>query len=146
MQAKFSGLKSIHFLRLMKGEDILESIIEYCKKTNLSSGAIYGLGAVSQAKLGYYDLNTKKYLKNEFNFNAEILNCTGNISVNEETGEYIPHIHMIIGDIKGNTFGGHLLPETTISVTGEFTIFEIDETLRRKRDKEFDLFLLDLIQ
>ncbi len=144
MQSKFDELKGVHFLRLIKGEDVLESIIEYCKEKNLTSGAIYGLGAVSKASLGYYDLETKTYLENKFNFNAEVLSCTGNISKNEETDGYIPHIHMVIGNIEGNTFGGHVLPGTIISVTGEFTIFETNSTMTRKKDEEFNLFLLNL--
>ena len=144
MQSKFDELKGVHFLRLIKGEDVLQSIIEYCKNINLTSGAIYGLGAVSMASLGYYDLGTKTYLENKFDFNAEVLSCTGNISKNEETNEYIPHIHMIIGDIRGNTFGGHVLPGTIISVTGEFTILEINSSITRKKDAEFNLYLLNL--
>ncbi len=144
MQSKFDELKGVHFLRLMRGEDVLKSVIEYCKEKNLTSGAIYGLGAVSTASLGYYDLDKKTYLENKFDFNAEVLCCTGNISKNEETNDYIPHIHMIIGDIKGNTFGGHVLPGTIISVTGEFTIFEINSTITRKKDEEFNLNLLNL--
>ena len=144
MQSKFDELKGVHFLRLIKNEDVLKSIIEYCKEKKLMSGAIYGLGAVSKASLGYYDLDTKTYLENKFDFNAEILSCTGNISKNEETDDYIPHIHMIIGDIKGNTFGGHVLPGTIISVTGEFTILEINSTITRKKDEEFNLHLLNL--
>ncbi|MBY9000945.1 MAG: DNA-binding protein [Candidatus Heimdallarchaeota archaeon] len=144
MQSKFDELKGIHFLRLLKGEDVIGSIINYCKEKNLTSGTIYGLGAVSKASLGYYDLETKIYLENKFEFNAELLNCTGNISKNEETGDYIPHLHMIIGDRDGNTFGGHVMPDTIISVTGEFVIFEMCSTISRKLDGEFNLFLLNL--
>ncbi len=144
MQSKFDELKGVHFLRLIKGEDVLESIIKYCKEKSLTSGAIYGLGAVSKASLGYYDLGTKTYLENKFDFNAEVLSCTGNISKNEDTNDYIPHIHMIIGDVEGNTFGGHVLPGTIISVTGEFTIFEINSTITRKKDEEFNLYFLNL--
>lgn len=144
MQSKFDEIKGIHILRLLKDEDILESIISYCKDKNLASGAIYGLGAVSKASLGYYDLETKTYLENKFEFNAELLNCTGNISINEETGDYIPHLHMIIGDKEGNTFGGHVMPNTIISITGEFIIFETHSKLTRKLDEEFNLYLLNL--
>ncbi len=144
MQSKFDELKGVHFLRLIKGEDVLKSITKYCKERKLTSGAIYGLGAVSTASLGYYNLDTKTYLENKFDFNAEVLSCTGNISINEETNEYIPHIHMIIGDMEGKTFGGHVLPGTIISVTGEFTIFEIKSTITRKKDEEFNLYLLSL--
>ena len=144
MQSIKDEIKKVHIIRLIKGEDIIPSIISYCKENTVNSGFIFGLGAVSKAKLGYYDLDQKTYLENNFDFNAEMLNCTGNISVNEETREYVPHIHMLIGDAKGTTYGGHVLPGTIISVTGEFVIFEIQSTITRKLDSEFNLFLLNL--
>ncbi|MHA2255153.1 MAG: PPC domain-containing DNA-binding protein [Candidatus Heimdallarchaeaceae archaeon] len=144
MKSISEKLINVHFIKMEKGEDILETIVNYCKKVDLKSGAIYGLGAVEKASLGFYDLNSKTYLTNDYDFNAEILNCTGNITKNKETGEYIAHIHMTIGDVEGKTFGGHLLPGNPISVTGEFTIFEIDSILEREVDDEFKLLLLSL--
>ena len=144
MKSIRDNIKQIHFLKLEKGEDIIDSIINYCKKTNINSGAIFGIGAVEKASLGYYDLKSKSYLTNNFDFNAEIINCTGNITINEQTDEHIAHIHMTIGDEKGKTYGGHLLPNNPISVTGEFVIFETATKLSRKIENEFQLLLLDL--
>ncbi|MHA2357661.1 MAG: PPC domain-containing DNA-binding protein [Candidatus Heimdallarchaeaceae archaeon] len=144
MKSVSGSIKKIHFLKLEKGEDILSSIIEYCKNNELKSGVLVGLGAVEKAKLGFFDMQTKTYLTNNYDFNAEIVNCTGNIAINGETGEYIAHIHMIIGDKEGNTFGGHVLPDNPISVTGEFKIIETDVTLQRRTDSDFNLLLLDL--
>jgi predicted DNA-binding protein with PD1-like motif len=144
MKSISEKLINVHFIKMEKGEDILETIVNYCKEVDLKSGVVYGLGAVEKASLGFYELNSKTYLTNDYNFNAEILNCTGNIAKNKETGEYIVHIHMTIGDAEGKTFGGHLLPGNPISVTGEFTIFEIDTILEREVDDEFKLLLLSL--
>lgn len=138
------NIKQIHYLKLEKGEDILENIIDYCKEVKINSGAIVGIGAVEKASLGYYDIKSKSYLTNNFDFNAEIINCTGNIAINKQTEEYIAHIHMTIGDEKGRTFGGHLLPKNPISVTGEFIIFETETKLSRTIENEFQLLLLDL--
>ena len=144
MKSVTGNLINVHFIKMEKGEDILETIVKYCKKVDLKSGAVYGLGAVEKASLGFFDLKSKTYLTNNYDFNAEILTCTGNIAKNKETDEYIAHIHMTIGDSEGKTFGGHLLPGNPISVTGEFTIFEIDTTLKREIDDEFKLLLLSL--
>ena len=114
----------------------VSSTIDYFS-IKINSGAIVGIGAVEKASLGYYDLKTKSYLTNNFDFNAEIINCTGNIAINKQTKEYIAHIHMTIGDDKGRTFGGHLLPNNPISVTGEFIIFETTTKLSRKIEDEF---------
>jgi predicted DNA-binding protein with PD1-like motif len=144
MKSTTGNVIKAHFIKIEKGEDILETIVKYCKEVELKSGAIYGLGAVEKASLGFFDLASKTYLTNDYDFNAEILNCTGNIAKNKETDEYIAHIHMTISDSEGKTFGGHLLPGNPISVTGEFTIFEIDIALKREIDDEFKLLLLSL--
>ncbi|MHA1397067.1 MAG: PPC domain-containing DNA-binding protein [Candidatus Heimdallarchaeaceae archaeon] len=139
-----SEVKKVHYVKINKGEDILKSIINYAKEKKLLSGFIYGIGAVEKASLGYFDVSTKTYLTNEFNFYAEMISCMGNVALNDETGEPIAHLHMVIGDSEGKTFGGHVLPGNIISVTGEFVIVETDVKLSRKKDKQFSLHLLDL--
>jgi len=74
MKSICDNIKQIHFLKLEKGEDIIDSIIKYCKETNINSGAIFGIGAVEKASLGYYELKSKSYITNNFDFNAEIIN------------------------------------------------------------------------
>jgi len=59
MKSLSEKLINVHFIKMEKGEDILETIVNYCKQVNLKSGAIYGLGAVEKASLGFYDLNSK---------------------------------------------------------------------------------------
>lgn len=144
MKSTIDDLKKIHYLKLEKDDDVLGSIVDYCKKNKIKSGAIFGIGAVQKAVLGYFDVVTKTYLENNFDFYAEILNCTGNIAINETTKEHMAHLHMLIGDVKGVTFGGHVLPGTLISVTGEFILFETNSTLNRNIDDEFKLMLLNI--
>jgi len=50
----------------------------------------------------------------------------------------------LVGDPKGKTYGGHLLPGNKITVTGEFVILETEEVLTRAIDEEFKLLLLNL--
>ena len=144
MKSTIDDLKRIHYLKLEKSDDVLNSIVEYCKDNQIKSGAIFGIGAVQKANLGYFDVETKNYLENRFDFYAEILNCTGNVAINEKTKEHMAHLHMLIGDAKGVTFGGHVLPGTVISVTGEFVLLETKSTLNRNTDDEFKLMLLKI--
>ena len=143
MNSIIDSLKKVHYLKLEKGDDILESVISYCEKNKITSGAVFGIGAVKNPSLGYFDLDKKTYLHNDYDFNAEILNCSGNIAKNAETGDYMAHLHMLVGDPTGKTFGGHLLPGNKITVTGEFVIFETETTLLRTLDEEFKLLLLN---
>jgi predicted DNA-binding protein with PD1-like motif len=128
----------------MKGEGILETIIEYCKQEKISSGYVQGIGAISTPSIGYFDLEKKEYVTNNMDFNAELVNCSGNIAKNKETGDIIAHLHMVVGDQKCHTYGGHVLANNKISVTGEFIIFETEGGNYRSVDDEFKLMLLDL--
>ena len=144
MKSKTDQLVKVHYLRLMKGEDLLASIITYCKDKDISSGSVHGIGAIGNPSLGYFDLETQTYQTNNYDFNAELVNCTGNIAKNRETGEIIAHLHMVVGDSKGKTYGGHVMPNNQISVTGEFVIFETAIGNYRTLDEDFQLLLLDL--
>ncbi len=144
MKSKTTSIKQIHFLRLMKGEDLLESIMAYCYKNEISSGSVQGIGAIQNPSIGYFDLKKKEYFTNTYNFNAELVNCSGNVSKNKETGEIIIHLHMVVGDPKGQAFGGHVMSNNIISVTGEFVILETEGTNYRVVDEDFKLMLLDL--
>ncbi len=137
------SIKQIHYIRLVKDEDILPSLILYCKNNKIESGFVFGIGAVKKANLGYFDVISNQYLSRKFDFNAEILNCSGNVSKKANTGEYVIHIHMLLGDRECRSFGGHLMNDTMISVTGEFVIVETSNLLTRNLDEEFGLFLLN---
>jgi predicted DNA-binding protein with PD1-like motif len=128
----------------MKGDDVLNSIIEFCENHHISSGTVHGIGAISHPTIGYFDLDNKTYLSINCDFNAELVNCSGNIARNKETGEIIAHLHMVVGNQKGQTFGGHVMQNNKISVTGEFVIFETEGSNYRTKDDEFGLMLLDL--
>ena len=64
-------------IRLMKGEDILLSLQKFCREhQEIGAGKINGIGAVSQAVLGFYD--GCQYLENHFGF-GEIVETDGNL-------------------------------------------------------------------
>jgi predicted DNA-binding protein with PD1-like motif len=120
-------------LRLCKGEEIIASISNFCKSKNLKSGTISGIGAVNYAKVGIYNLETKKYESSEFNKPMEICSLIGNISCKDN--EPYLHIHISLSDTSSNIFGGHL-NSAIISVTGEFFISCYEETIEREMNDE----------
>ncbi len=118
-------LNKIHMGRLQHQADLLEEINTTCKKNHIKTGLISLIGAVSTVKLGFYDQKKHKYtcfipgLK-EIGINEpndtfapfEIVSGLGNISLKE--GEPFAHIHLIVSDKEGKTYGGHLMPGTNI--------------------------------
>lgn len=98
--------------KLKHGADLLEEITGICKKENIRLGRVEALGAVSKARLAYYDQDNHEYRFFELDQHLEITNLTGNISIKD--GEPMVHAHVTLADEKGKAYGGHLAPGTIV--------------------------------
>ena len=125
-----------------KGDDIMKSLQTVCTSYNIKAGFVWGIGAVSRAEIGYFDLNLKKYLQISLDENLELLNALGNVSIDISTNEVIIHVHAMLGRQDGTVLGGHLFPGSIISVTGEFWIQKGEGILERSINTETGLKLL----
>lgn len=124
---------------IKKDEEITSSIFNYCKKNNIKSAWISGIGAVSSAVLAFYDLEKKEYKKKELSGKFEIAGLSGNIGT--LNGEPVLHLHIIFSDENMVTLGGHL-EKATVSVTCEICIIKIDNQIERELDRNIGLNLI----
>jgi len=124
--------------RFEAGEDLLAELNGFCKQNNIRLGVFNLIGAVRNAKLGYYDQEKKSYTGCvELNKKLEISSCIGNVSIKD--GEIMVHAHITLADMNGSAFGGHLMPGTEI-FAAEFFIQELTETeLVRGKDERTGL-------
>lgn len=114
---------NIVFARLSPGEDVNKKLIELCKKHSINSGVILsGIGQFEKAELGYFKYKGN-YSNKIFKNPLEVLSLNGNICKMHD--EYIFHIHVVLGDDKKNTFGGHFI-NAIVKVTGEIVILKTD--------------------
>lgn len=134
--------QKIHLIKLEKGEDLLETILNYVKEKNIGAGFLMGIGALAKAKIGYFDTEKKRYLENIIQ-EVELISCMGNIAINKESQEPIAHIHIAIADKQGRSFGGHLNEGSIVSVTAEIYLVETRPFVYRKKEEETGLHLLD---
>ncbi len=122
--------------RLPHSSDLLEEINNFCAQNNVKKGVINIIGAVKQAKLGYYIQDKQEYIiinEEKLNSGLEIVSCTGNISIKD--AKPFAHLHIIVSDRESCTYGGHLMPGTIV-YAGEFIIQEFaGEDLVRSIDK-----------
>jgi predicted DNA-binding protein with PD1-like motif len=127
--------------RLPKGCDLLSALEEGCRDLGIKLGEVRALGAVSQAKIGYYDQAAQKYLFLEFPRPMEILSLLGNVSLKD--GQAFVHAHLTLGEANGQSWGGHLAPGTVVFAC-EYVIQEfisLEPPLARALDKDTGLFL-----
>jgi predicted DNA-binding protein with PD1-like motif len=120
--------------QLPYGADLLESLTEIVQKEQITLGRIQAIGATTHAVVAYYDQNTKTYNPLEFTGGMEILNLNGNVSIRD--GKPFVHVHILLGDAKGQVFGGHLLPGTKLfACEVSIDVLEGDPLHRAKEDR-----------
>ena len=94
-------------VRLDHGADLMDQISELAVDEGIQTGAFSVLGALIQAEIAFYDQESHEYSALLVEENAELVSCTGNVSIRE--GKPFVHAHVVLTDSDGKTTGGHLL-------------------------------------
>lgn len=138
---RYRKIQSAYVIRLEKSEKIIERLLEFCEKEKVRAGYFNGLGAVSEAELGYFNAGKKEYSWQKLSGQYEITSFQGNIS--EMSGKSYIHAHIVIGDSRFGSWSGHL-KEAVVDPTCEIFLTKLDTAIRRKKDEETGLNLLDI--
>lgn len=125
-------------LRLFPGEELKESIRQFCREHTIKAAWFNGIGAVGECELNFFDLKTKRYSTKKFKRELEIASLQGNV-----THDGIVHAHGVFSDRNMRTIAGHI-ERAVISVTGEIVILPLPGTLKRTFDKTTGLRLIEL--
>lgn len=96
-----------YVLSLDNHVEISEALAAFCRELDIRCGAVYGLGAISEATFRFLDPATKGYVDKTFSEQMEITNLTGNVS--EKDGKPYLHVHITASRRDYTCVGGHLL-------------------------------------
>jgi predicted DNA-binding protein with PD1-like motif len=119
-------------IRLDRGDELISSLTEFCKKKKISSASISGIGGTTEVVLGHYDLKNKKFNKKTFEKSLfEIISLIGNITLLD--GKPFIHIHLSIGLPDFSTASGHLF-SAQINPTCEINLIKLDSKVVKKYD------------
>ncbi|MBI4402720.1 MAG: DNA-binding protein [Deltaproteobacteria bacterium] len=129
------------FLKLNRGEKLIQRLKEFAKTMSIRSGIVSGIGVVRNARLGYYHLDRKKYAEKEIVEERELVSLSGNISWLGE--EPIVHCHVTLGGPDFQAICGHLF-EAEIGITGELCLLNFSSRLERAWDESTGLNLQKL--
>ena len=116
-------------VRLSIGEDIIKSLLELCEKENIEFAQVNGIGAVSRATVGFYDVKKGEYKPKTFDEPMEIISLLGNMT--RKDGKPYLHLHAAFSGEDCNVVGGHL-NEAIIGVTAEIFVNIIDGKMNRR--------------
>ena len=124
------------------GDELLGSLNEFAQSHKLSASSFKAIGALSSAKLGWYNPKTKAYdVAVDLTEQLELLSLTGDIGT--MNGKSVIHSHAVIGRHDGSTVGGHLL-SAIIHPTCELFLVEYAVDLVKAHSDRFNLNLFKL--
>ena len=129
-----------YILRLVRGENVFETLQKFCRQEQIDGAFFSGIGAVDKAELAHYNIETQKYSSQKFNQALEVINLTGNIALHE--GEIIIHAHGTFSDTNMHCLGGHVV---SLQVSGTLELsLQKTTALAKSVDSETGLKLFNL--
>lgn len=131
------------FIKLARGERVLATLQGFCERRGIKGGFLWGLGAVKNAELGYYDLGKREYYFKTFPEDREVAAMQGNIALVE--GKPFIHLHAVLSAMTDRLecVGAHL-KEAEVAVTLEVYLTPFATPLAREYDESTGLKLLKL--
>jgi predicted DNA-binding protein with PD1-like motif len=125
---------------LDRGDEIATSLKHFAEENKLEGSSFKAIGALSSAKVGWFNWQTKKYdTAAHFHEQLEVLSLIGDIALKD--GKPTVHAHLIVGRSDGTAHGGHLL-EAHVRPTLEVVLTESAQTLEKTIDPESGLALI----
>jgi uncharacterized protein len=134
------GSITTYLLEFRTGQEVMHGLLAFAREHKLVSGHVTGIGAISDAVIGYFDPPTNRYLRNAEKGQAEVLSLTGNLAL--VNSEPFFHVHVALGLRDGAARGGHLF-EATVRPTVELVLTTYPKPVRRIIDPDTGLPLLD---
>lgn len=128
-----------YIFKLPKGKDLLESLADFCHDNQVKCGIVHVVGHVANATIGYYDQAKKAYTKKVISEPMELINLTGNISIQDNRP--MVHANVVLADKDFNTVAGHLLLGTKMFVCEAYVQELVGEPKVRRADKVTKLAL-----
>jgi predicted DNA-binding protein with PD1-like motif len=124
------------------GDEIATVLRQFAKHEGLGGSSFKAIGALSYAKLGWFNWETKKYdpacVLHE---QVELLSLIGDIALKD--GQPQVHAHVLVGRSDGAAYGGHLL-EARVRPTCELILTESPTHLQKKFDPELGIALIQI--
>jgi uncharacterized protein len=126
---------------LETGEEVAAQIKAFADREKLKAAQLTAIGAFSDAVLGYFDWEGKRYRRIPVNEQVEVAAFIGDIALSKN-GERSLHVHVVLGRPDATALAGHLL-EAHVRPTLELILTEHPAHLRKRHDPESGLALID---
>ncbi|MEK7093161.1 MAG: PPC domain-containing DNA-binding protein [Patescibacteria group bacterium] len=140
---KYTKTEKGFVIVLARGENVIETLTDFCTKENITAGVFQGIGAVERVKIGYYDLGKKEYFFRDEAGVFEVASMQGNVALVD--GKPFIHAHAVLSrcDATCECIGAHI-KEAFVAVTLEIYLTPLDISVSRKLNDDIGLKLLDI--
>ncbi len=132
-------MTSPELIRLETGVRIPDALVSLAKERKWLSAICTAIGGVADVDLAYYDLAKKEYQPFTVDGIVELVALNGNLTGPDD--EPFWHLHAIVADSTGKTYGGHLL-SCTVALTIELAVWPMDRVRTRTFEESTGLRLL----
>ncbi|MEX0913148.1 MAG: PPC domain-containing DNA-binding protein [Candidatus Paceibacterota bacterium] len=136
---KYTRDKDIYVIRIDRGEEVIDSLVNFCLEEGIDNAVFSGIGAVSSLSCGYYNLEEKKYYFSQYETMLEAVSLTGNVALKE--GRPFVHVHGVFTGTDNQAFGGHI-EKMTAGVVVELVLQKLSTSIRRELEEDIGLALL----
>jgi predicted DNA-binding protein with PD1-like motif len=124
-----------------RGDDVMVELLRFAHEQGLSASRITALGAFERATLGYFDWETRDYVRIPVDEQVEVVSLLGDVALDGDEPRL--HLHAVLGRRDGSTLGGHLL-EARVRPTLEVLLVDSPSYLRRECDAASGLALIKI--
>jgi uncharacterized protein len=125
---------------LQMGDEAMRCLQDFAVKERLGASQVTAIGALSSAKLAFFDWESKQYQPIPVEEQVEVASLVGDIAVGPD-GKPSVHVHAVLGRRDGTALAGHL-QEGHVRPTLEIIITESPAHLCKVKDAESGLALI----
>jgi len=120
-------------VRMDADDDIQDNVKRISELEKIRLANVSALGNAKYVTLNSYDQNVKQFFPNTFEGHYEIAHLNG--TINTQDGNHYSHLHIVIGDMEGRAYAGHL-SKAIVGTTLEMFIHIVDGEVDRVNSGE----------
>jgi hypothetical protein len=135
-----NGNQKTYAVIFSKGDEAFSGLTDFARQYNITSAHFTAIGALSNAKLAWFNPTRKMYKQIPIETQVEVLSMIGDIALGN--GKPAVHTHMVVGFPDGTTRGGHVI-EAWINPTLEVMVTVEPNAMHKRLDPNTDLMLID---
>lgn len=133
---EYRKIDELFYIRMDRDDEVIEKILEVCRRESISSAVFSGIGGCKSAELQVFIPETGEFETEQLEGMLELVSFNGNV-VRDNDGKLFHHTHALFTfkkDGQHGIAGGHL-KSTTVLYTAEIALRPtVDGSIGRKFD------------